>query len=98
MKQDGDSLSHAVRMVHHFVDALEFQLKLQGPGAESKSYAEQLADAIEDGCFLHVNCEEANTLQNDVARLMKLAADLAGARAALINNTPPTPRFLVAAE
>lgn len=97
MKQDGDSLSHAVRMLHHYVDSLEFQLKLQGHGAEAKSYTEQLADAIEQGCFLHVDCDEAITLQNDVARLMKLATQLAGARAALIKNTPPTPAFLLQA-
>lgn len=97
MKQDGDSLSHTVRMLHHFVDGLIFQIGMT-TGSQSKSYAEKLADAIEDGCFLHANSEEANTLQNDVARLMKLATQLAGARAALIQNTPPTPKFLQAAE
>lgn len=96
MKQTGDSLSHAVRMLHHYVDSLEFQIgSPRGEGL--KSYTEQLADAIEEGCFLHVDCEEANTLQNDVARLVKLATQLAGARAALIQNAPPTPAFLLQA-
>lgn len=96
MKQDGDSLSHAVTMLHHYVDGLIFQFQQQTHGGGS--YFDHLLEAVEQRCFLDPETSEAIQLQTDAARLMTLAAQIAGARAKLIHNMPPRPAFLNAAE
>src|ERR1700730_14536031 len=92
MKHDGDSLSHALTMIHMHLGNTQYHLTIHD------GYMDDIAKAIEDKVFLDPESLEAIQLHNDAAELFKLASDLTSARAKLIANMPAKPKFLAAAE